>query len=180
MARREGDFIILISLRFLGANLALGAAGHAQGCTVRSISLEHARSIVSAAEDHFSRGVTQPNYFAPFKSAGAQDRVEAIHAIQLAIAEYRLTLPEIDGIERAQFDKYVRGSQSIVLGIILGSGASAEEQAECMEIESIESFVLFLDSSDIYGPTYWAEIFQRIGLQQETIPVRQKSWWQIW
>ncbi len=147
---------------------------------MRAISLDRARSIVGGAEDYFSRRAMDSNYFIPFRHAGAVDRPEAIYAMLLAIAEYRQGLPQNNASERSNFNQYVRHSQSVVLHIILDSDAPSDEQDECKKIESIESFVGFLDSTDLYASSFWPSIYQRLGLEQPIVARKQKPWWRVW
>jgi hypothetical protein len=54
---------------------------------MHAMSVEHARDLVGRAEEYFQRRAMDSNSWIPFKHAGAKDRLEALQAMMVAIAE---------------------------------------------------------------------------------------------
>ena len=137
---------------------------------MRVLELQTAKEIIAAAEKAFARGAAASNPFTPFSNGGARDRKDAIHALLLTIADYFFNLPPGDSKAELAFHKYAKRSHGITLGLILDSQAPPAEREECMRIESVESFVTFLQTLQGSESVFWKAVYERLGIRPFLYP----------
>jgi hypothetical protein len=147
------------------------------------LTVNRANSILKDVSDRLASGTADYlDSYSEFKRAGAVSRLEAIHAINIYLADYYLSLT---ASERANsqamknFDDYVSASAGMALGVAYDPDLNniSPDVSSC---ESSDTFIEFVKSLDTNASSFWPQVFNRLGLEMPLPTINRKKWWEFW
>lgn len=168
------------------------------------LTVDRAISIVEHAEDEFASGKRIEDAFTPFAAGGASTRLEARNALHLVIADFYCVVcarSSRDSDAMEGFRKYAEAWAGKALRItsdhlIKQARSSGKRMSELLSesgfghLETVSSFVDFLQRLNPEATDYWPNVYQRMGLDYprepvchpEEIPasIAKKPWWRFW